>query len=70
MAVKQQTRQEEIPQLPPLETPDDDIVHCIGILMPILSMTINELHSRGKEGWSTFLAQVFDTINDVMAPES
>lgn len=55
---------------PPLEPPDADIAHCLGILQPILQMTITELDARGKPGWAGFLDTVYGVINDVFtSPE-
>lgn len=55
--------------MPPLEAPDDDLRHCLGILGPILQMTISELDQRGKPGWAGFLDTIFATINDVLVPD-
>lgn len=53
-------------ELPPVEQPDKDVAHCLGLLQPHLAMCMNELGVRGKIGWASFLGVVYNTIDDVM----
>lgn len=65
MAIEQQTTS-DVPEIPPIELPDEVVRRVLGIYEPVLAMAVEELFTRGYPGWGTFLATHYALINDVL----